>query len=66
MKDRQIHNRKICIDNPNENWAAEQLKATGLKWTRQAQWGYRLFDFWNALKGIVVEVDGLSHKQDYD
>jgi len=39
----------------------DKLKATGLKWTRQAQSGVRLFDFWNHRLGIAVEVDGLEH-----
>jgi len=44
----------------------EILKETGLEWSRQSRWGYRIFDFWNHYKGIAIEVDGLEHKKDYD
>lgn len=66
MKMRQNQNKQICTTNRNENWMFEILKRTGLKWSRQAQWGYRLFDFWNAAKGIAVEVDGPEHDPEYD
>jgi very-short-patch-repair endonuclease len=55
---RQAQNLEACKDNRAENWMAEKLSATGLKWRRQAMWGFRLFDFWNAELGIAVEVDG--------
>jgi hypothetical protein len=42
------------------------LEKTGHTWTRQARWGYRLFDFWCCPLGVAVEVDGPEHKQDYD
>src|SRR3990167_9175123 len=45
---------------------AEKLKATGLKFSRQATWGYRVFDFWNAQKGVAVEVDGPEHRLGWD
>ena len=68
MKNRQLENKRISTDNPNENWMFEKLKMTGLKWSRQAQWGYRLFDFWSHTKGIAIEVDGPSHEKqkEYD
>lgn len=59
-------NKKACKKNDAENWMYRKLVQTGLKWTRQAQWGYRIFDFWNAELGIAVEVDGLSHNKKYD
>ena len=37
---------------------AEKLAATGHRWSRQAIWGKRIFDFWCATLGIAVEVDG--------
>lgn len=43
-----------------------KLSLTGRKWTRQAMWGYRLFDFWCHELGIAVEVDGPEHNQEYD
>ena len=52
--------------NPNEKWMSEKLKRTPYKWTRQAQWGYRLFDFWNHKLGIAIEVDGETHNKVYD
>lgn len=66
MKRRQQENVERSKTNRSEAWMAEKLKRTGLKWKPQAQWGYRLFDFWNALKGIAVEVDGLTHNEAYD
>lgn len=66
MKHRQQENIERSLRNPNENWMAERLKETGMKWTRQARWGYRLFDFWNKDKGIAVEVDGPEHRKDVD
>lgn len=66
MKMRQDQNLAICWKNSNEAWMAEKLEKTGWTWKRQAQWGYRLFDFWNFALGIAVEVDGLSHNKSYD
>lgn len=66
MRARTAANRAITGGNGNENWAARSLAQTGLKWTRQAQWGLRIFDFWNAEKGIAVEIDGAEHRKDYD
>ncbi|KKN47315.1 hypothetical protein LCGC14_0664210 [marine sediment metagenome] len=69
MKQRQRENAEKCKDIKAENWFLNKyLSKTKLKWKRQAQWGYRLFDFWNSQKGIAVEVDGSSHsnKKDYD
>ena len=48
--------------NSAENWMHARLAETGLKWSRQAQWGYRIFDFWCHRIGCAVEVDGNSHK----
>ena len=66
MKQRQDQNIERSRDNPNENWMLEKLQLTGLNWTRQAQLGYRLFDFWSHECGIAVEVDGPEHDVDYD
>jgi len=49
-----------------ETWASESLARTGLRWTRQAQWGWRLYDFWNHELGIAVEVDGPEHNERRD
>ena len=61
MKHRQEQNRARCGNNKAENWMADKLSETGLKWTRQAHWGFRMFDFWNSSRGIAVEVDGREH-----
>lgn len=66
MKVRQDQNLSRCQSNPNENWMWKKLSETSYKWTRQAQWGYRLFDFWCHELGIAVEVDGLNHDKNYD
>lgn len=67
MRMRQWQNLEQCKTNRAEDWMAKILKReTDLKWNRQAQWGYRLFDFWNSKLGVAVEVDGDEHDQSYD
>lgn len=66
MRMRQSQNIVKSKNNPNEIWMRDKLLSTGLKWKRQAQWGYRIFDFWNHELGIAVEVDGLEHNKIYD
>lgn len=66
MRKRQNQNRVICQNNKAENWMAEKLSKTGYAWTRQAQWGYRLFDFWSHHLGVAVEVDGPEHHKGRD
>lgn len=66
MAMRQAENRKICKNNSNENWMLEKLAESGRKWTRQARWGFRLFDFWNHDIGVAVEVDGPEHDRERD
>lgn len=61
MAERAQQNAIRARSNRAENWMAERLIETGLKWTRQAQWGYRIFDFWCHKIGCAVEVDGSSH-----
>jgi len=58
--------RAASAANPNELWMKAKLDTTGLQWTRQAQWGWRLFDFWCHELGIAVEVDGPEHDQAKD
>jgi very-short-patch-repair endonuclease len=67
MLSRQLENRLASKKNLAENWMYEKLKQTPYKWTRQAMWGVRLFDFWSYKIGIAVEVDGKEHdaKRDY-
>lgn len=66
LRVRQEQNKGRAETNPNENWANAHLESLGIKWTRQALWGYRIFDFWSAEFGIAVEIDGLEHNKDYD
>ena len=49
-----------------EEWAESALRKTNHRWTRQAQWGCRIFDFWCAELGIAVEIDGDNHDAAYD
>lgn len=66
MKMRQDQNLEACVDVRAEAWMAERLKRTGRSWKRQAQWGYRLFDFWCFELGVALEVDGSTHDPEYD
>ena len=66
MNERKEQNSRRAVKNPNENWLAERLSTTGYKWTRQASWGYRIFDFWCHELGIAVESDGPEHDTQYD
>jgi very-short-patch-repair endonuclease len=64
MRVRQDQNRNKTVKA--EDWAFQKLKETNHKWTRQAIWGCRLFDFWSSKLGIAVEIDGLTHNKNYD
>jgi very-short-patch-repair endonuclease len=66
MRQRKAENLARALVNSNENWLLEKLQRTGFKWTRQATWGYRIFDFWCHELGIAIESDGPEHNQDYD
>lgn len=64
MRNRQDQNRSKSVKA--EEWAYGYLKQTQKKWTRQAIWGCRIFDFWCAEIGIAVEIDGMTHNKNYD
>lgn len=66
MRFRQSQNLLQSAMNPNETWAESKLSSGRIKWTRQAIWGKRLFDFWNSDLGIAVEIDGPEHVPAYD
>lgn len=66
LRSRRAENYAKTKTNSNELWMYGKLKQTGLKWTRQATWGYRIFDFWCQQLGIAVEVDGQEHNATYD
>jgi very-short-patch-repair endonuclease len=66
MSKRQSQNKTKSFSSPNENWMSTKLKTTPYKWTRQAVWGYRVFDFWSSHIGVAVEVDGKEHDVAYD
>lgn len=61
MRMRQNQNKATSARSKAEQWMADKLKFTGFKWTRQAQSGFRLFDFWCHVLGVAVEVDGPEH-----
>lgn len=65
MRERQRQNRARPTP-PAEAWMWEKLQETGRKWTCQAAWGFRLFDFWCPALGIAVEVDGPEHDREKD
>ena len=66
MRERAEQNKALSKNNPNEQWAKARLDNTPHKWTAQAQWGYRIFDFWCARLGVAVEIDGREHDPEYD
>lgn len=66
MKKMQEKNKASSLKNPNELWMMKKLEKLPYKWTRQAQWGYRIFDFWCRDIGVAIEVDGKEHKKEYD
>jgi very-short-patch-repair endonuclease len=61
MRTRQNQNKVACQRSSAETWMANKLAGTGYKWTRQAVWGWRIFDFWCHTIGVAVEVDGPEH-----
>lgn len=66
MKMRQRQNRDKGMTNA-ELWFYENyLIKTPYKWTFQAQWQFRLFDFWNSKLGVAFEIDGPEHNTAYD
>ena len=66
MRERTRQNRAVAGRIPAQKWMAQKLEGTGLKWSQQCQWGFRIFDFWCAEKGIALEIDGPTHNKDYD
>jgi len=66
MRMRQIQNKIVSKFNSAENLVFDYLKTTDYKWTRQAIWGVRLFDFWCGKLGIAIEVDGEEHDSKRD
>jgi very-short-patch-repair endonuclease len=71
MKMRKQQNVATSGKSRAENWFLNQhlepIKIfPGLKFSRQAVWGYRIFDFWFAEKGVCIEVEGPEHNAGYD
>lgn len=66
MRMRKEENIARSKDNPNELWMASRLVLVGHQWSRQATWGYRIYDFWCHELGVAVEVDGPEHDYEYD
>ena len=66
MRHRKEQNRIQSKRSSAETKVVARLKQTPWKWSRQSTWGYRLFDFWCKELGVVIEVDGPEHDQEYD
>lgn len=66
IRNLKLANLAVSVKNRNENWMYRKLLQTGYKWKRQAEWGYRIFDFWCHDLGVAVEVDGNTHDAKYD
>lgn len=67
MRMRKNQNISKSKSSKAENWFYTQYaNLCGIKFSRQAQWGYRLFDFWFSEKGVAIEIDGPEHDQKYD
>ena len=60
MRRRRDENRKKGMTNA-EKWMYEKLEKTGLEWTFQVIWGWRIFYCWNDSVGIAIEVGGPEH-----
>lgn len=71
MRERKLQNRARLPWLRAERWFLDNYlsKLPGdpeFKFNRQAEWGYRIFDFWFHDRGIVIEVDGPEHNRGYD
>jgi very-short-patch-repair endonuclease len=66
MRRRQAQNLAACVNNENENRVGRALTELGLKFSRQAIWGFRLYDFWISKYGLAIEVDVPEHDRAYD
>jgi very-short-patch-repair endonuclease len=71
MRERKAQNRARIPWLKAERWFLETYLANlsaepRNKFSRQASWGYRLFDFWFHDRGVVIEVDGPEHNKGYD
>ena len=69
MRERKLQNRARLPWLKAEAWFLENYLnglSGGFSFTRQAEWGYRIFDFWFHRQGVVIEVDGPEHNKGYD
>lgn len=71
MRERKAQNLARVPFLKAENWFHDDYlrllpKEQRFKFSRQASWGYRLFDFWFATLGVAIEVDGPEHDLSYD
>lgn len=71
MRMRKEQNLKRVPFLKAENWFHDAYlvdlpKDPRFKFSRQACWGYRLFDFWFASLGVAIEIDGPEHDSAYD
>lgn len=62
---RMRENQKKAKPNPvpAEIHAKKIIEEYGIKFSTQAIWQSRIFDFWFSGKGIAIEIDGPSHKE---
>lgn len=59
--------RRVNGMTMSEKWFIDKIAPlTGHKWTHEARWGFRLFDFWNSNLGLAVEIDGPEHDASLD
>lgn len=51
-----------------EKWFYENYlqNRSSYKWSFQARWGFRLFDFWCHTLGCAIEIDGSEHNSELD
>lgn len=69
MKRYKEDNINMSYNNKSENRMqgilTKNYKETWYKFTRQANWWFRIFDFWCDYLWVVIEVDGWYHQTEY-
>lgn len=54
-----------ALQHPAHQWMAQKLRLSGLRMNPQAAWGWRLFDFWCAEKGVAIDLIEPGDATDY-
>lgn len=57
LRRRQERERIKYANDRDENRVLYALNSTGYSWNRKIIWGHRLYDFWCADLGVVVQID---------